>query len=168
MKVCVLVIFLALPWISRVGDWALRWTEGNEDLQVFFVMLFFPVIMNATQYYIIDSFIKKQKSADQEPLSVSVGEGVDSAVDPRPFLDPVLGNEEIHSDDDDGVPVEEAKEAPVGGRNKKIYSGRGDEHHYNPQVDGESSPTVVGSSSSSERGQLLDDPNSKEEPKPIR
>ena len=61
MKICVLIIFLVLPWISRIGDWALRWTEGNEQLQVFFVMLFFPVVMNATQYYIIDSFIKNQK-----------------------------------------------------------------------------------------------------------
>ena len=61
MKVCVLIIFLVLPWISRVGDWALKWTEGDEALQVIFVMLVFPVIMNATQYYIIDSFIKNQK-----------------------------------------------------------------------------------------------------------
>lgn len=58
MKFIVLLIFIFLPWISHVGDWALRWTEGNEKLQVFFVMLFFPVVMNATQYYIIDTFIK--------------------------------------------------------------------------------------------------------------
>lgn len=58
MKLVVLLIFLLLPWISVVGDWALRWTEGNEKLQVGFVMLLFPVIMNATQYYIIDTFIK--------------------------------------------------------------------------------------------------------------
>ncbi|KAA8574020.1 hypothetical protein EYC84_005556 [Monilinia fructicola] len=61
MKICVLIIFLVLPWISRIGDWALRWTEGDTALQVIFVMLIFPVIMNATQYYIIDSFIKNQK-----------------------------------------------------------------------------------------------------------
>lgn len=58
MKFIVLLIFIFLPWISHIGDWALRWTEGNEQLQVFFVMLFFPVVMNATQYYIIDTFIK--------------------------------------------------------------------------------------------------------------
>ncbi|KFY16815.1 hypothetical protein V491_05217 [Pseudogymnoascus sp. VKM F-3775] len=58
MKFIVLLIFIFLPWISHIGDWALRWTEGNEKLQVFFVMLFFPVVMNATQYYIIDTFIK--------------------------------------------------------------------------------------------------------------
>ncbi|KOS18954.1 Vacuolar membrane protein [Escovopsis weberi] len=59
MKICVLIIFIMMPWISRVGDWALRWTEGDEKLQVAFVMMIFPLIMNAIQYYIIDSFIKK-------------------------------------------------------------------------------------------------------------
>ena len=37
-------------------------------VQVFFVMLFFPVVMNALQYYIIDSFIKDQKPSDHEPV----------------------------------------------------------------------------------------------------
>jgi len=68
MKACVFVIFQLCPWIIRVGDWALRWTEGNEMVQVFFVMLFFPVVMNALQYYIIDSFIKDQKPADHDPV----------------------------------------------------------------------------------------------------
>ena len=68
MKFCVLIIFLVLPIISRVGDWALSWTEGDEALQVVFVMLVFPVIMNATQYYIIDSFIKNQKPGEMEVL----------------------------------------------------------------------------------------------------
>ncbi|KAI6250039.1 hypothetical protein HI914_01509 [Erysiphe necator] len=68
MKICVLIIFLMLPWLSRVGDWALKWTEGNEIVQVMFVMLIFPLIMNATQYYIIDSFIKNKKSQEHELL----------------------------------------------------------------------------------------------------
>jgi hypothetical protein len=165
MKFCVLIIFLVLPWISRVGDWALRWTEGNEELQVFFVMLFFPVIMNATQYYIIDSFIKNQKPGDHEPLSAEVGDGFDSAVDPMPFLNPVLGgNEEIHSEDEDSVTVKEVKEAQVKSGDRR-YSGRRD---YNPHIDGEGSPTVFGSGSSSERGQLLDNSDSEDEPKSFR
>jgi hypothetical protein len=61
MKLVVLFIFVLLPWIARVGDWALRWTEGDEKLQIVFVMMLFPVIMNALQYYIIDSFIKKKQ-----------------------------------------------------------------------------------------------------------
>lgn len=68
MKACVFVIFKLCPWIIIVGDWALKWTEGNETVQVFFVMLFFPLIMNALQYYIIDSFIKEHRSAEHEPL----------------------------------------------------------------------------------------------------
>lgn len=59
MKTCVVFLIHLLPFIVKVGDWALRWTEGNTAVQIFFVMLLFPVIMNALQYYIIDIFIKK-------------------------------------------------------------------------------------------------------------
>ncbi|ELR10325.1 hypothetical protein VC83_07948 [Pseudogymnoascus destructans] len=75
MKFIVLLIFIFLPWISHIGDWALRWTEGNEKLQVFFVMLFFPVVMNATQYYIIDTFIKGKLEG------LEGGRGVEDPVD---------------------------------------------------------------------------------------
>ncbi|QUC17763.1 uncharacterized protein UV8b_02004 [Ustilaginoidea virens] len=79
MKLCVLIVFLLMPWISQIGDWALSWTEGNEELQIAFVMMIFPLIMNALQYYIIDSFIKQKQAgggherlasddADQAPL----------------------------------------------------------------------------------------------------
>ena len=63
MKACVFLIFTLCPWIIVVGNWALRWTEGNEAIQIAFVMLIFPLIMNALQYYIIDSFIKNNKPA---------------------------------------------------------------------------------------------------------
>ena len=66
MKTCVFIIFELLPWIVQVGDWALRWTEGNEAVQIAFVMLIFPLIMNALQYYIIDSFIKNNKATAAE------------------------------------------------------------------------------------------------------
>ncbi|KAF1809333.1 hypothetical protein P152DRAFT_461516 [Eremomyces bilateralis CBS 781.70] len=61
MKLCVLGIFLLCPWIAWVGDWALRWTEGSAALQITFVMLIFPTVMNVMQYWIIDSFIKERK-----------------------------------------------------------------------------------------------------------
>ncbi|KFY86472.1 hypothetical protein V498_07495 [Pseudogymnoascus sp. VKM F-4517 (FW-2822)] len=76
MKFIVLLIFIFLPWISHIGDWALRWTEGDENLQVFFVMLFFPVVMNATQYYIIDTFIKRKLEGIEGGLAVE--DAVDS------------------------------------------------------------------------------------------
>lgn len=66
MKTCVFFIFELLPWIVQVGDWALRWTEGNEAVQIAFVMLIFPLIMNALQYYIIDSFIKNNQAVNEE------------------------------------------------------------------------------------------------------
>ncbi|KEQ95085.1 hypothetical protein AUEXF2481DRAFT_40353 [Aureobasidium subglaciale EXF-2481] len=58
MKLFVFLLFAMLPWLPWVGDWALRWTEGNEALQIAFVMFIFPVAMNGIQYYIVDSFIK--------------------------------------------------------------------------------------------------------------
>jgi STIMATE family len=66
MKSCVFIVFELLPWIVQVGDWALRWTEGNEAVQIAFVMLIFPLIMNAMQYYIIDSFIKNKPAPEEE------------------------------------------------------------------------------------------------------
>ena len=48
-------------------------------VQVFFVMLFFPVVMNALQYYIIDSFIKNQKPSDQDTIPGEDGD--DSSID---------------------------------------------------------------------------------------
>lgn len=38
MKMVVWGIFEAFPWLGRVGDWALGWTQGSKQLQVFFVM----------------------------------------------------------------------------------------------------------------------------------
>ncbi|GLI76990.1 hypothetical protein PoHVEF18_005272 [Penicillium ochrochloron] len=64
MKFCVFFLINLFPFIVKVGDWALGWTEGNTAIQIAFVMLLFPVIMNAIQYYIIDHFIKKQLSYD--------------------------------------------------------------------------------------------------------
>ncbi|KIW99180.1 uncharacterized protein Z519_00843 [Cladophialophora bantiana CBS 173.52] len=66
MKICVFIIFQLCPWLGRVGDWALGWTEGNEAVQIAFVMFIFPLIMNAAQYYIIDTFIKQKKSPHKE------------------------------------------------------------------------------------------------------
>lgn len=62
-----------------MGDWALKWTEGNETVQVFFVMLFFPVVMNALQYYIIDGFIKDQKPKGHHELIPTEDENDDGA-----------------------------------------------------------------------------------------
>lgn len=163
MKFCVLIIFLLLPWISQVGDWALRWTEGDEVLQVVFVMLVFPVIMNATQYYIIDSFIKNQK-AEHELIPDN-----DSEAGSESYADPPHGaSDELSSDDedeeilaktDDGkdLPVEtvKSKRFPAGSGSGKYTPLKTGNKDYDPMFDGESSPTVVGSAST--RGNEADD-----------
>ena len=85
MKLCVFGIFQLCPWLGAVGDWALRWTEGSQELQIIFVMFLFPLIMNAMQYYIVDTFIKEQKPKDeyqeisQEEDAVVGGEGAAEA-----------------------------------------------------------------------------------------
>jgi len=142
MKICVLIIFLVLPWISKIGDWALGWTEGNEALQVVFVMLVFPLIMNATQYYIIDTFIKNQKPGEFEVLP----DGDDE--DEEEYMEG--SSEEIHSGDEDdevkAVPTEtirhkykEGKKGSGSGNYSPLKTGQRD---YDPAYDGESSPTV--------------------------
>jgi hypothetical protein len=161
MKICVLIIFLVLPWISRIGDWALRWTEGNEQLQVFFVMLFFPVVMNATQYYIIDSFIKNQKPSEHDELAGEDGDSDDGTDGSDPFDDPTAGSvEDLGLDDEDELPKKEAVDIKTNTRAEtkdgRKSSALKDLHNYDPQFDGESSPTVVGSASNSEREQPLD------------
>lgn len=66
-----------------MGDWALKWTEGNKTVQIVFVMFVFPVIMNAIQYYIIDGFIKDQKPSDHEPIPSDDGGESDDEGDRR-------------------------------------------------------------------------------------
>lgn len=111
MKICVFILFQLMPWLGRVGDWALRWTEGNEAIQIAFVMLIFPLIMNAMQYYIIDIFIKKKQPADEakedDPESRTngfpdEGENSDSSLDEQERL---LAGRDEHGDvsDDDEV-----------------------------------------------------------------
>lgn len=135
MKFFVFVIFQLCPWIIRVGNWALKWTEDNEKLQVFFVMLFFPVVMNALQYYIIDGFIKNQKPSDHEQIP-SEDENEDAAEEWRET------DADYNSAGEDDELVNKALKPEA-----KLPSKNIDE--YDPLKDGERSG---GSSSSSSRG----------------
>ncbi|KAK2624060.1 hypothetical protein QTJ16_006694 [Diplocarpon rosae] len=158
MKICVLIIFLVLPWISRVGDWALRWTEGDETLQVIFVMLVFPVIMNATQYYIIDSFIKNPKPEGHELIP-----GEDGAEDASSdFAEGSCDGMDSCDDSEDGDKEIRAKATAEAVRRKERRQGSSSSgkplqtgsKDYDPLFDGESSPTIVGSASTRERDPL--------------
>ncbi|KAL2108395.1 hypothetical protein VUR80DRAFT_3897 [Thermomyces stellatus] len=153
MKLVVLAMFYVFPWLAHVGDWALRWTEGNERLQIVFVMMLFPVIMNAMQYYIIDSFIKKQPTPEHEGHERIPGEEPD---EPR-----VGGERERRSYDgldsfdasssSDGVGAEDEENVRLQRARRQKTEG------YGSDAD-EDSQTVIASSGSSrdhERGTLL-------------
>lgn len=122
MKFFVFVIFQLCPWIIRVGNWALKWTEDNEKLQVFFVMLFFPVVMNALQYYIIDGFIKNQKPSDHEQIP-SEDEDEDAAEEWR-------GSDEEYNSASDDESANKASQPEAKQPSKKI-------DEYDPLKDGE-------------------------------
>ena len=136
MKLCVFFIFQICPWIVRVGDWALRWTEGNETVQVFFVMLFFPVVMNAIQYYIIDSFIKGQKPSDHESLPSEDGESADDEDDGRYRRRSSVGPEGPITTPEVTESSSELKD-PENDSTQKLDTQKLDE--YNPALDGEGS-----------------------------
>lgn len=97
MKLFVWLLFALLPWLPWVGDWALRWTEGSEALQIAFVMFIFPLLMNILQYYIIDSFIKDNKR-EQGYREVN-GNEADADVDEE--------RERFVVDDEDGLTDDE-------------------------------------------------------------
>ncbi|KAI9483798.1 MAG: vacuolar membrane protein-domain-containing protein [Benjaminiella poitrasii] len=65
MKIIVIGLFHICPWIADFGDWVLRWTVGNYKLQVVFVMLIFPLIMNIMQFWVIDTFIKHKSDTNK-------------------------------------------------------------------------------------------------------
>ncbi|TQS31526.1 hypothetical protein Golomagni_08188 [Golovinomyces magnicellulatus] len=131
-----------MPWISVVGDWALSWTAGNEKLQIAFVMMIFPLIMNGLQYYIIDSFIKKSIHEDDDddlsPDNTDRRRGRFNQIPSSP-----------DADFDSGDEAEDDSDAPR--HNTKMYHGGklGEDlqREYDPDVDGDV-PTIVGSSSS--------------------
>ncbi|ETS87544.1 hypothetical protein PFICI_01372 [Pestalotiopsis fici W106-1] len=135
MKICVLILFLMMPWIARVGDWALGWTDGNEKLQIVFVMMLFPLIMNAMQYYIIDSFIKK-KELEHERLP--------QEDDDRSF-DNTLADDDETSDSEDGARHSTSK--PYKGMKRRDSKTAAEE--YDPDHDHE---VVWSNSSNSEQG----------------
>ena len=112
-------------------------------VQVFFVMLFFPVVMNALQYYIIDSFIKDQKPPDHDSILGEHGDG-DNIDEHDPIRrrhsqgggqdgahDTSAGEENIK--DGTAIKVSEGKDEPK----LKVEPKKLDE--YDPAVDGEGS-----------------------------
>lgn len=143
MKACVFFIFQICPWIIRVGDWALRWTEGNEMVQVFFVMLFFPVVMNALQYYIIDSFIKDQMPSNDDPIP-----GEDGDEDSPAEHDQSRRRRSRNETNNGAYGTDAGNETPKDGAESKVSEGKDKPKlrvepkrldEYDPAIDGEGS-----------------------------
>ncbi|KAF2711347.1 hypothetical protein K504DRAFT_465110 [Pleomassaria siparia CBS 279.74] len=143
MKFCVFLIFQLLPWIAWVGDWALRWTEGNEAVQITFVMFIFPLIMNALQYWIIDGFIKDPAGGETHYQVAAGEESDDEDSDDEAWLDRQRRGRGRDDEDSDVEAVgnailKEANPLPV-----PIRKGGGKGKEYDPESDG-----AQGSSSS--------------------
>jgi hypothetical protein len=161
MKSCVLLIFELLPWIVQVGDWALRWTEGNEAVQIAFVMFIFPLIMNAFQYYIIDTFIKKKVVPDHESIPSDDGDADDESEHPSGRQRPLLAR-----DDDDDSTLDSEDDTERRKENRRMESTNSDQlllkkgavgqltletkavEEYNPDKDSADSATVGSGSNS--------------------
>lgn len=136
MKICVFVIFQLCPWIVVVGDWALRWTEGNTALQIAFVMLIFPLIMNAFQYYVIDTFIKKKPEADDAASQISHG-GSDGE---RGGL--LAGDEHAHDDHSGSIDEDTAYKA-IARSSLTEFPDRTDQRHNDREAASSSSSTTI-------------------------
>ncbi|KAI8067936.1 vacuolar membrane protein-domain-containing protein [Gongronella butleri] len=62
MKLCQLWAFLCVPWFVDAGQWLLSLTIDDQGqdarMQIIFVMLIIPLVMNCIQFIVIDSMIK--------------------------------------------------------------------------------------------------------------
>ncbi len=106
-------------------------------MQIFFVMLFFPVVMNALQYYIIDSFIKNQKPSDHEPIPSEDGDRDDVDDDGRARRPGSVGSDGRGDSPEVTETSKDGSEIKVSGPDLKMDPKKLDE--YDPAVDGEGS-----------------------------
>lgn len=117
MKLFVFFLFAALPWLPWIGDWALRWTKGNEALEITFALFIFPLCMNAIQYWIIDNFIMdKQRETGDKGSYQAVGEDEEEDEERRRFV--VDDDEDEDAEERDGnaggsPPLKEANPTPI-------------------------------------------------------
>ncbi|KAG1459801.1 hypothetical protein G6F56_006081 [Rhizopus delemar] len=59
-KICFYeILVLNEDWLSQLGELAISWTDNNPKLQLLFVMLIFPLVMNAIQFWLTDTIIKQ-------------------------------------------------------------------------------------------------------------
>jgi len=88
MKIGTLVVLGSLPYLDKVGDWLVGWTEGNTALQIIFVMFVSPLLLNTLQYLIVDEILlarvleqKPENFQTQYTDDESAGEETDEYMD---------------------------------------------------------------------------------------
>ena len=122
-------------------------------------MLFFPVVMNALQYYIIDSFIKDQKPADHEPIPSDDGEDEDGETDSRHRRRRSRGGAERYDSEDEDTTkngetvkaTELSDKADPPDRASKLKSNPKKLDEYDPATDGDRGSSSTSSTSTRER-----------------
>jgi len=117
--------------------------------------MLFPLIMNGLQYYIIDSYIKKQEA-------IVVDGDASAGAGGLVVYEELAVSESDESSDEEGAD-DEARKSPNAGQGSRVRMERrgsatgrtSRDVEYDPAVDGDSQ-TVIGSSSShvSSRGAL--------------
>lgn len=88
MKIVVLLIIGTFPSTIRAGDWLLSWLP-NDDAQVAFVVMVWPLLGNALQFVVVDSLIKG-KDISFSLLSTEDAEGGESDDSYKPVGSPAF------------------------------------------------------------------------------
>ncbi|KAI8639254.1 vacuolar membrane protein-domain-containing protein [Parasitella parasitica] len=60
-KACLYEIVINSPWLFWLGELCISWARQDPKIQVVFVMLIFPLIMNAMQFWLTDTILKVQQ-----------------------------------------------------------------------------------------------------------
>ncbi|KAG8865411.1 hypothetical protein FRB96_000301 [Tulasnella sp. 330] len=92
MKLAVGALLTLVPQLFVVGEWLLSWTNGDERLQIIFVMGLFPIIMNVLQFWLIDTIVKDKAFLPDGYVPVEVPPGES---------DPPIHDIERYGTDDD-------------------------------------------------------------------
>ncbi|KAG7700008.1 hypothetical protein KL930_000695 [Ogataea haglerorum] len=69
MKLIIYILLVVCPFLVHIAYWLLSWSDPVPNLQVAFVVLVFPLVMNTFQYYVIDSIIQSPEYSHQHAKS---------------------------------------------------------------------------------------------------
>ncbi|KAG0670912.1 hypothetical protein C6P40_003995 [Pichia californica] len=61
MKISIYTIMIFFPILIKLSFWLLSRLDNYPNIQISFVLLIFPLIMNIFQYYVIDNLIQSKK-----------------------------------------------------------------------------------------------------------